>query len=89
MNYCTYYLTQNLLERNAANIVFSLKEVHASIFLYRENDRRVNAKSFIGILSAHFIQGETIKVFIDNPDEMSRVQSILNKFGTLIPQEVI
>ena len=82
---CTYYLKQNLLGRNAANIVFSFKEIRASIFLYRENGRRVNAKSLVGILSAHFMKGETIKVLTDDPEEMSRIQSILNEFGTVIP----
>lgn len=86
---CTYYLKQNLLGRNAANIVFSFKEIRASIFLYRENGRRVNAKSLVSILSAHFMEGETIKVLTDDPEEMSRIQSILNEFGTVIPQEAI
>lgn len=86
---CTYYLNQNLLERNAANMVFSLKEIPSSIFLYRENDRRVNGKSLIGILSARFMQGETIKILIDNPDEMSRVKEIFNEIGTEVPQEAI
>lgn len=86
---CTYYLTQNLLKRNAANLVFSLKEINSSVFLYRVNDRRVNGKSLVGILSARFMQGETIKILIDNPDEMSRVRSILNEIGTEVPQEAI
>lgn len=86
---CTYYLTQNLLKRNAANLVFSLKEINSSVFLYRVNDRKVNGKSLVGILSARFMQGETIKILIDNPDEMSRVRSILNEIGTEVPQEAI
>ena len=52
---CTYYLTQNLSERNAANLVSSLKEINSSVFLYRANDRRVNRKSLVGILSARFM----------------------------------
>ena len=86
---CTYYLNQNLLERNAANMVFSLKEIPSSIFLYREYDRRVNGKSLIGILSARFMQGETIKILVDNPDEMGRVKEIFNEIGTEVPQEAI
>lgn len=86
---CTYYLTQNLSERNAANLVSSLKEINSSVFLYRANDRRVNGKSLVGILSARFMQGETIKILIDNPDEMSRIRSILNEIGTEVPQEAI
>ena len=86
---CAYYLNQNLLERNAANMVFSLKEIPSSIFLYREYGRRVNGKSLIGILSARFMQGETIKILVDNPDEMSRVKEIFNEIGTEVPQEAI
>ena len=86
---CTYKLNDNLLERNAANLVFSLKEINSSIFLYRENERRVNGKSLIGILSSHFMQGETIKILIDNSEELSRVKEIFNEVGTEVPQEAI
>ena len=86
---CAYKLNDNLLERNAANLVFSLKEINSSIFLYRENERRVNGKSLIGILSSHFIQGETIKILIDNSEELSRIKKIFNEVGTSVPQEAI
>lgn len=86
---CAYKLNGNLLERNAANLVFSLKEINSSIFLYRENERRVNGKSLIGILSSRFMQGETIKILIDNSEELSRVKEIFNEIGTEVPQEAI
>lgn len=86
---CAYKLNDNLLERNAANLVFSLKEINSSIFLYRENERRVNGKSLIGILSSHFIQGETIKILIDNSEELTRIKEIFNEVGTEVPQEAI
>lgn len=86
---CAYKLNNNLLERNAANLVFSLKEINSSIFLYRENERRVNGKSLIGILSSRFMQGETIKILIDNSEELSRVKEIFNEVGTEVPQEAI
>lgn len=86
---CTYKLNDNLLERNAANLVFSLKEINSSIFLYRENERRVNGKSLIGILSSRFMQGEIIKILIDNSEELSRVKEIFNEIGTEVPQEAI
>ena len=86
---CAYKLNDNLLERNAANLVFSLKEINSSIFLYRENERRMNGKSLIGILSSRFMQGETIKILIDNSEELSRVKEIFNEIGTEVPQEAI
>ena len=86
---CAYKLNDNLLERNAANLVFSLTEINSSIFLYRENERRVNGKSLIGILSSRFMQGETIKILIDNSEELSRVKEIFNEIGTEVLQEAI
>ena len=56
-----YKLKENLMQRNAANLVFSLNEIPESIYIYRDNDeRRVNGKSLIGILSGRFLQTDTI-----------------------------
>lgn len=75
------YLKQNLLQRNAANLVFALSNIPDSIYLYRNNDeRRVSGKSLIGILSGHFIQCETICIEI-NGENWSRVQEIFKEYG--------
>lgn len=81
---CSYKLNLTLWNRNAANLVFALSELPTSVFLYKEYGRRINAKSLIGILSGRFLQGDTIMILIDNPDEMSRVQSIFNQYGEKI-----
>lgn len=74
-----YRLTTNLLQRNAANLVFSLKEIPESIFIYRATDeRRVNGKSLIGVLSGHFLSNEVIIIETEN---RSRVREIFNEFG--------
>ena len=78
---CSYKLNCNLWNRNAANLVFALNELPTSVFLYKEYGRRINAKSLIGILSGRFLQGDTIMILIDNPEEMSRVKSIFNQYG--------
>lgn len=78
---CSYKLTHTLWNRNAANLVFALSELPTSVFLYKEYGRRVNAKSLIGILSGRFLQGDTIMILIDNPEQMSRVKSILSQYG--------
>lgn len=81
---CSYKLNLTLWNRNAANLVFALSELSTSVFLYKEYGRRINGKSLIGILSGRFLQGDTIMILIDNPDEMSRVQSIFNQYGEKI-----
>lgn len=78
---CSYKLNVNLWNRNAANLVFALNELPTSVFLYKEYGRRVNGRSLIGILSGHFVQGDTIKILIDNPEQMSRIKSIFNLYG--------
>ena len=76
-----FRLNQNLLQRNAANLVFALSEIPESIFIYRNNDeRRVNGKSLIGILSGHFLQTETICIET-NGENWSRVQEIFKNYG--------
>ena len=85
---CSYKLNLTLWNRNAANLVFALSELPTSVFLYKEYGRRINGKSLIGILSGRFLQGDTIIILIDNPEEMSRVREIFNNFGTEVSQEV-
>lgn len=76
---CEYYLTTNLLQRNAASLVFQLNELSTAVYLYKPNDeRRVNGKSFVGILSGKYLEGETIKILIDKPEELSRVKRIFD-----------
>lgn len=80
----TFKLKENLLQRNAANLVFSLSEIPESIYIYRDNDeRRVSGKSLIGILSGHFLQTDTIEVET-NGENWSRVQEIFKEYGDLV-----
>ncbi len=48
----------------------------------RDYGRRINGRSLIGVLSGHFLQGDTIKILIDNSEEMSRIKEIFNEYGT-------
>lgn len=76
-----FHLNKNLFQRNAANLVFSLNEIPDSIYLYRNNDeRKVNGKSLIGILSGHFLSNETIIIEIIG-ENWSRVQEIFKEYG--------
>lgn len=77
-----YYLKENLLERNAMNFVDVVADMKSTISFYRDNERRVNGKSRIGILSGRFMQGETINVEVESSEDMSRVKEILNTIGT-------
>ena len=52
-------------------------EFKSSIWV-EKNDRRINAKSLLGILSLGIIKGTQIKVIADGVDEEAAVSSLIN-----------
>lgn len=78
----TIILTKDLIQRNAMNLVYSLNEINSSVFLYKESGRGINGRSVLGVLSGDFKQGETIKILIDNTEELSRIKEIFKQYGT-------
>lgn len=79
---CSFYLKQNLLQRNAANLVFALSNIQDSIYIFRDSDeRKVSGKSLIGILSGHFLAGDTIKIETNGVENWSRILEIFEEYG--------
>mgnify|MGYP000420590860 CR=1 FL=1 len=52
-------------------------EFKASIWIEKE-ERRVNAKSLLGILSLGIVGGTDIKIIADGPDEQVAVNSLVD-----------
>ena len=66
-------LTDNLNNRNAENLVNSLRELSSSVFIYKDSGRKVNGKTLVGLLSGNFSINEIINVNFSNLDELSRL----------------
>ena len=77
-------LTDNLNNRNAANLVNSLRELSSSVFIYKDSGRKVNGKTLVGLLSGNFSINEIINVNFSNLDELSRLYSIFSYYGKII-----
>lgn len=78
-----YKLNQNLLGRNAAQLVAEINQLHSGVSIYRkEATTCINAKSLVGILSGYYKIGDTITVYVDDVEDVSRVKEILNEYGT-------
>ena len=78
-------LTTDLINnRNAANLVNSLRELESSVFIYKDSGRKVNGKTLVGVLSEHFLKDEVIKIIFSNFEEQSRIQSIFQNYGKII-----
>lgn len=80
-----YSLNKDIIRKNAIELVRNLQEVPANVFLYNKRiNRKVHGQSIIGVLSGNFKARDVINIYIDsdNSENWSRVQEIINKFGT-------
>lgn len=62
--------------RPATFFIQKANEFKSSIWVEKE-DRRVNAKSLLGILSLGIIGGTTIKIISDGDDEVEAVEGLI------------
>jgi len=61
--------------RPATFLIQKANEFRCSIWIEKE-ERRVNAKSLLGVLSLGVAQGATISIIADGPDEVEAVDSL-------------
>ena len=62
--------------RPATFVIQKANEFKASIWIEKE-ERRVNAKSLLGILSLGIVGGTSIKVIADGSDEVQAVNALV------------
>ena len=62
--------------RPATFFIQKANEFKSSIWIEKE-ERRVNAKSLLGVLSLGIVGGTTIKVMADGADEETAVESLV------------
>ena len=62
--------------RPATFFIQKANEFKSSILIEKE-DRRVNAKSLLGILSLGIVGGTTVKVIADGADEKAAVDALI------------
>ena len=61
--------------RPATFLIQKANEFRSSIWIEKD-ERRVNAKSLLGVLSLGVAQGTTISIIADGPDEEAAVNSL-------------
>lgn len=62
--------------RPATFFIQKANEYKSSIWVEKE-ERRVNAKSLLGVLSLGVVGGTTIKIIADGPDEQVAVEDLV------------
>ncbi|MCL2220903.1 MAG: HPr family phosphocarrier protein [Oscillospiraceae bacterium] len=71
----TVMIQVGLHARPATFLIQKANEYRSSIWIEKD-ERRVNAKSLLGVLSLGVAQGVTISVIADGPDEIEAVDTL-------------
>lgn len=72
-------LVQNKTGLHARPATFFIQKANEfkSTIWVEKDERRVNAKSLLGVLSLGIVGGTTIKIFADGPDETEAVDGLV------------
>ena len=72
--------------RPATFLIQKANEFKCSIWIEKD-ERRVNAKSLLGVLSLGVAQGATIKLIADGPDEVEAVDTLCDLINSDFAEE--
>lgn len=78
----TYKLNKNLTGRQANMLNWKLTQIPGSVrIINKEENRMINAKSLVGLLSGAFRADNVIDIVIDRDEDIQKVKSVLNEVG--------
>lgn len=75
-----YKLNRDVVARTATMLNWNLNQLHSSIHI-QSNDRVINGKSLLGILSAQYKMGDVITVIFDDEKDLNKIKEIFNELG--------
>ena len=58
--------------------------LHKSTIWIEVDNRRVNAKSLLGVLSLGLTKGTTVTLMADGPDEESAIEALAEQLGVAV-----
>lgn len=76
----SYKLNTDIVARTAANLSWSLNQLHSSIYINNKNCS-INGKSLVGILTANMKYGDIITIIYDEPTDLTNIKEIFNELG--------
>ncbi len=75
-----YVIVQNQVGLHSKPATFFIQKAneYKSTILIERQERRVNAKSLLGVLSLGVLKGTEIKLIADGPDEIEAIDGMYN-----------
>lgn len=64
--------------RQASNFVYNVSALHSNIWITK-NDRRINAKSILGVLSINIQKGDLIELSFSEENK-NEITKVINEF---------
>ena len=80
----TFYGINGYENQNATPFIRTANGFLSSVWVQKD-DRRINAKSLLGVLALNILPGSTIKICAEGPDEQKAIDSLVS----LIKQRVL
>ena len=78
----TYKLNKNLTGRQANMLNWKLTQIPGSVrIINKEENRMINAKSLVGLLSGAFRADNIIDIVVDRDEDIQKVKLVLNEVG--------
>lgn len=75
-----YNINVDILANNAANLTNSLKEIASDVYIIC-NNKKVNGKSLVGVLTGQIKENSKVKIIISNEDKIKEIRKIFNEYG--------
>lgn len=75
-----YTLNNDIVAREATQLNWEINKIDGTFYIIK-NERMINAKSIIGLLSGNFHKGDTIIIEFESEDSVEKVKEIFNKIG--------
>lgn len=75
-----YTLNNDVVARAATQLNWEINKIDGPFYIIK-NERMINAKSMIGLLSGNLHKGDTIIIEFESEDSADKVREIFNEIG--------
>ena len=77
----SYKLNKDIVARTATMLNWNLSSINSQIRIINKDNRMINAKSLVGLLSGNLKKDDNINILIDSELDLMKVKSYFNEVG--------
>lgn len=80
-----YTLNNDIVARAATQLNWEINKIDGTFYIIK-NERMINAKSIIGLLSGNFHKGDTITIEFESEDNADKIKEIFSQVGDFVKE---